>query len=386
MTSPSRVNRIALLGCLLALSSALLLPLLTLKPNRLLAGRGVNALELGLEGWVFVLVPLIGVGWSLWHSKIRGWTLAIWGNIALTLEVWLVGASATRLIADSELARVSPNAAAWLGLMGAALMVYGGRNELRQSDGSAKFTLSSFGVIGAVLVIALGGLNDLSVLREFASNRDVFWGQVGQHALLTLVALGLSSLFGLPLGAWAARNPRVANAVITISSALQTVPSVALLTLLIAPYSALSRAVPALDAIGIRGIGAAPALTALTLYGLLPIVRGTLNGLRSVNENALEAARGMGMTSSQLFWRVSVPLALPLILEGLRLSAVNLVGLTALSSLVGAGGLGFFIFSGLGSGALDLVLLGAIPTLVLALLANAGFSSLERAMTPKGLR
>jgi osmoprotectant transport system permease protein len=300
--------------------------------------------------------------------------------------VWLVGASATRLIADSELARVSPNAAAWLGLMGAALMVYGGRNELRQSDGSAKFTLSSFGVIGAVLVIALGGLNDLSVLREFASNRDVFWGQVGQHALLTLVALGLSSLFGLPLGAWAARNPRVANAVITISSALQTVPSVALLTLLIAPYSALSRAVPALDAIGIRGIGAAPALTALTLYGLLPIVRGTLNGLRSVNENALEAARGMGMTSSQLFWRVSVPLALPLILEGLRLSAVNLVGLTALSSLVGAGGLGFFIFSGLGSGALDLVLLGAIPTLVLALLANAGFSSLERAMTPKGLR
>jgi osmoprotectant transport system permease protein len=386
MTSLSRVNRIALLGCLLALSSALLLPLLTLKPNRLLAGRGVNALELGLEGWVFVLVPLIGVGWSLWHSKIRGWTLAIWGNIALTLEVWLVGASATRLIADSELARVSPNAAAWLGLMGAALMVYGGRNELRQSDGSAKFTLSSFGVIGAVLVIALGGLNDLSVLREFASNRDVFWGQVGQHALLTLVALGLSSLFGLPLGAWAARNPRVANAVITISSALQTVPSVALLTLLIAPYSALSRAVPALDAIGIRGIGAAPALTALTLYGLLPIVRGTLNGLRSVNENALEAARGMGMTSSQLFWRVSVPLALPLILEGLRLSAVNLVGLTALSSLVGAGGLGFFIFSGLGSGALDLVLLGAIPTLVLALLANAGFSSLERAMTPKGLR
>jgi osmoprotectant transport system permease protein len=382
----SRVNRIALLGSLVALLGGVLLPILTLKPNRLLAGRGVDAFALELEGWVFVGVALVGVALSLWRSPARGWGLAVLGNIALPLQLWALGSSATRLVAGIDLARVSPNAGAWLGLLGAGLMVYGALNELRAANRVARVALSSLGVVGAAGVVALGGVGDLSVLREFTANRAVFWDQLGQHAILTVAALVLSSLVGLPLGVWAARNKRVAAAVIAVSSGLQTVPSVALLTLLIAPYSALARAVPALDAIGVRGIGAAPALTALTLYGLLPIVRGTLNGLRGVDEAALEAARGMGMTNAQLFWRVQVPLALPLVLEGVRLSAVSLVGLAALSSLVGAGGLGFFIFSGLGSGALDLVLLGAIPTLALAVLANFALSSLERAMIPRGLR
>jgi osmoprotectant transport system permease protein len=382
----SRVNRIALLGSLVALLGGVLLPILTLKPNRLLAGRGVDAFALELEGWVFVGVALVGVALSLWRSPARGWGLAVLGNIALPLQLWALGSSATRLVAGIDLARVSPNAGAWLGLLGAGLMVYGALNELRAANRVARVALSSLGVVGAAGVVALGGVGDLSVLREFTANRAVFWDQLGQHAILTVAALVLSSLVGLPLGVWAARNKRVAAAVIAVSSGLQTVPSVALLTLLIAPYSALARAVPALDAIGVRGIGAAPALTALTLYGLLPIVRGTLNGLRGVDEAALEAARGMGMTNAQLFWRVQVPLALPLVLEGVRLSAVSLVGLAALSSLVGAGGLGFFIFSGLGSGALDLVLLGAIPTLALAVLVNFALSSLERAMIPRGLR
>jgi osmoprotectant transport system permease protein len=386
IAAPGGVIRIAALGGTIGALSALLLSVLTLKPNRLLTGRGIPAPQLGLEGWLFVILPLVGLALAFLPVKARGWWLAGLGNLMLALEFVVIGGSATRLSAGSALARVSLDAASWLGFLSAALLIYGGRNALRGGYAPARGALSVVGLLFGVGFIALGGWNSLSVLREFAANRDVFWGQLGQHALLTVVALGLASLIGLPLGAWASRNPRVSGAIIAVSSALQTVPSVALLTLLIAPYSALARAVPALDALGVRGIGPAPALTALTLYGLLPIVRGMLNGLGSVDANSLEAAKGMGMTRGQLFWRVSVPLALPLILEGLRLSAVNLVGLAALSSLVGAGGLGFFIFSGLGSGALDLVLLGAIPTLALALLANSGFATLERALTPRGLR
>ena len=382
----TRVNRIALLGGLIGVLSVALLPLLILKPNRLLTGKGVSALGFGLEGWVLLALFVLATALSVLPVKPRGLLLALLGNGLLILSSLVVGSHATTLTTGNALARVSPDGAAWLGWLGAGLLIYGGLNAWRGGAPVLRFVLSNFGVAFIAVFIALGGWGSLSVLREYATNQNIFWSQLLQHAILTLSALLLSSLIGLPLGAWASQQPRVAAVVIAVSSALQTVPSVALLTLLIAPYSALARAVPALEAIGVRGIGPAPALTALTLYGLLPIVRGVLNGLSSVDNAALEAARGMGMTASQSFWRVSVPLAVPLALEGLRLSAVNLVGLSALSSLVGAGGLGFFIFSGLGSGALDLVLLGAIPTLLLALMANAGFSGLERALTPKGLR
>jgi osmoprotectant transport system permease protein len=385
VVNEARVNRIALLGGLIGTLSVALLPLLILKPNRLLAGKGVSALSFGLEGWALLTLFVAATALSLLPVKTRGWLLALFGNAILILSSLVVGSRATALTAGNALARVSPDGASWLGWLGAGLLIYGGLNAWRDAR-VVRLVLSSLGVGFIAVFIAFGGWSNLSVLREYATNQNIFWSQLLQHAILTFSALLLSSLIGLPLGAWASRQPRVAAATIAVSSALQTVPSVALLTLLIAPYSALARAVPALEAIGIRGIGPAPALTALTLYGLLPIVRGVLNGLGSVDKAALEAARGMGMTGSQMFWRVAVPLAVPLTLEGLRLSAVNLVGLSALSSLVGAGGLGFFIFSGLGSGALDLVLLGAIPTLLLALMANAGFSGLERVLTPKGLR
>jgi osmoprotectant transport system permease protein len=382
----ARVNRIALLGASIGTLSVALLPLLILKPNRLLAGKGVSALGFGLEGWALLGLFMIAAALSVLRVKARGLLLALLGNVVLILSSLVIGLQATARTTGNPLARVSPDGAAWLSWLGAGLLIYGGLNAWRGGTPVLRFFLSSLGIGFIAVFIALGGWSGLSVLREYATNQNIFWSQLLQHTILTLSALLLSSLIGLPLGAWASRQPRVAAAVIAVSSALQTVPSVALLTLLIAPYSAVSRAFPALEAIGIRGIGAAPALTALTLYGLLPIVRGVLNGLGGVDKAALEAARGMGMTASQVFWRVAVPLAVPLTLEGLRLSAVNLVGLTALSSLVGAGGLGFFIFSGLGSGALDLVLLGAIPTLILALVANAGFSGLERGLTPKGLR
>ena len=148
----------------------------------------------------------------------------------------------------------------------------------------------------------------------------------------------------------------------------------------------LVRAFPALESLGIRGIGFAPAITALTIYGLLPIVRGVLNGLKAVPESSLEAGRGMGMTAWQLFFQVELPLALGLILNGIRTGAVQLVGLSTLSSLIGAGGLGVFIFGGLGSAANDLVLLGAIPVLVLAVMTDTAFRGLEQAGIPKGLR
>jgi osmoprotectant transport system permease protein len=160
----------------------------------------------------------------------------------------------------------------------------------------------------------------------------------------------------------------------------------ALFGLLMAPLAALSRAVPLLRAIGVRGIGAAPALIALALYALLPIVRNTVIGLASVPISAFEAGRGMGMSPKQLFWRVEWPMALPHVLTGLRTASVQAVGNTAVAALIGAGGLGMLIFQGLGQAAPDLVLLGVIPLILLAVAVDRIWGVVMHRTVSQGLQ
>jgi osmoprotectant transport system permease protein len=126
-----------------------------------------------------------------------------------------------------------------------------------------------------------------------------------------------------------------------------------------------------LAALGIAGVGVTPAVIALVLYSLLPVVRNTAEGLDAVSAAAFEAARGIGMTRAQIFRYVELPLALPVFLSGLRIATVQAVGLVAVAALIGAGGLGAIMFQGLFADALDLVLLGAIPIILLALAADA---------------
>lgn len=141
-----------------------------------------------------------------------------------------------------------------------------------------------------------------------------------------------------------------------------------------------------LASVGVRGIGSAPALIALTLYALLPIVRNTYTGLKGVPRAATEAGRGMGMSPRQLLLRVQLPLALPLIAEGLRAAAVLTIGTTTVAYLIGAGGLGVFIQRGIDQVVPDLVLLGAIPIIMLALLADGLLRVLGAVLTPRGVR
>jgi len=159
---------------------------------------------------------------------------------------------------------------------------------------------------------------------------------------------------------------------------LQTVPSIALFGLLIAPLSALSQAKPWIAALGIKGIGAAPAVIALVAYSLLPMVRSTVAGLHQVPPQVLEAARGMGMSARQTLWQVHLRLALPVILSGLRVTTVQAIGLTVVAALIGAGGFGAIMFRGLSASAIDLVLLGVIPVVALAAASDAAFLWLER--------
>ncbi|HYM73691.1 MAG TPA: ABC transporter permease, partial [Stellaceae bacterium] len=214
---------------------------------------------------------------------------------------------------------------------------------------------------------ATGAFDALSLAREYATRRDVFAAALIRHILLVAAAIGPALLIGVPLALAARRRPRFDAPLFAVLNLLQTVPSIALFGLLIVPLSALASAVPALGALGVGGVGPAPAIIALILYALLPVARNTLAGIAAVPPAAIEAARGMGMTRRQVFWQIEMPLALPVLLAGLRIVTVQTIGLAVVAALIGAGGLGSFVFEGLGQYAADLVLLGAVPAIALAL-------------------
>jgi osmoprotectant transport system permease protein len=161
---------------------------------------------------------------------------------------------------------------------------------------------------------------------------------------------------------------------------IQTIPSIALFGILMVPLAALAAAYPWVGELGVHGIGAAPAVIALFLYALLPVVANTSVGLGRVSPAAVEAARGMGMTSSQVLWQIEFALALPVILTGIRIVLVQNIGLVTIAALIGGGGFGTFVFQGIGQTAIDLVLLGAIPTVALAFSCAVALDALVETM------
>lgn len=206
----------------------------------------------------------------------------------------------------------------------------------------------------------------MSTLHELLNFWQLQAGKLGQQTLqhigLTAASLLLGVAVGIPLGLLLTRRPRLAPWVLGGAGVLQTIPSIALLGFLI----------PAM------GIGAGPAIFALFLYALLPIVRNTVTGIRGVDASVVEAARGLGLTDGQILRRVELPLALPVLLAGIRTAAVINVGVATLAAYVAAGGLGEFIFAGIALNNPAMILAGAIPAALLALVFDAALGALTR--------
>jgi osmoprotectant transport system permease protein len=229
------------------------------------------------------------------------------------------------------------------------------------------------------LLLASARLDELSILKEWANRQDALRAAAGQH--LTIVAATLAGALGVgvPSAVFVARrHDRAASrGILALLATVQTIPSVALFGLLIAPLAALGALLPGL---GIRGVGFAPALVALVLYALLPIVHAVAAALRGIDAGVIEAALGMGMGRRRLLWQVELPLALPALLAAARVAAVQVVGLAVVAALIGAGGFGALVFQGLASAALDLVLLGVLPVVALAVVLDVGLGILGGAV------
>ncbi|APD48590.1 ABC transporter permease subunit [Synechococcus sp. CS-602] len=193
-----------------------------------------------------------------------------------------------------------------------------------------------------------------------------------EHAALVAVAMALALAISLPLGLWISRRPRWAGPVLAVVSAIQTIPSLAIFGVLIT--------VPL-----VGGLGARPAIVALTLYALLPLVRGVVTGLTLVPQGLKEAAMALGLNRRQRLWRVEVPLALPVLMAGVRVAMVLTIAVATIAAAIGAGGLGVFLFRGIATVNNGLILQGAVPAALMALLADWALSSRRRLLAGLGL-
>ncbi|WP_414546196.1 ABC transporter permease [Nostoc sp. CCY0012] len=191
-----------------------------------------------------------------------------------------------------------------------------------------------------------------------------------EHLFMVSIAIATATLIGIPLGILITRKTHLRQPILGIANILQTIPSLALFGLLIP--------VPV-----IGGIGVVPAIVALTVYSFLPIIRNTYTGITGVDPAIREAGKGMGMTDRQLLLQVEIPLAMGVILAGVRVATVIAIGIATIAAAIGAGGLGVFIFRGIAVVNNQLILAGAVPAAVIALLADLGIGWVEKKLKIK---
>ncbi len=367
-------NRVLLLLTMIALAAGAL-PFVNFAPNRLVSGEGRALWQVWSFSPALLLLPLcLLIGLTVARGR---WALAVTlvaCELLFAALVWSAGLAASHLASsESPLARTAVGSGLWLWL---ALCLLACSDAIRRLSPQPlwRWLLQVQIWILPLLLLFSGELNSLSLLKEYANRQDVFNAALAQHLTLLVGTLVPALLIGVPLGILCYRRPPTQGAVFAVLNVIQTVPSVALFGLLIAPLAGLTRAWPWLSSLGIAGTGMTPALIALVLYALLPLARGVVAGLSQVPTEVLESADAMGMNARQRFWQIQLPLALPVLLRGLRVVAVQTVGMAVIAALIGAGGFGALVFQGLLSSALDLVLLGVIPTIVLAVVVDALFA------------
>ncbi len=363
-------NRVLLLLVVLG-GLAAWLPFINYAPNRLVSGESRALWQIFSALWLLALCLLLTL--SFLPGRTAQVATLLITQALFCLLVWSAGRAATDLLqAGTPLARTSPGSGLWLWL---ALSLLACSDAIRRVviNPVWRWLLHAQIWLIPLWVLLSGELDNLSLLREYANRQDVFNDALAQHLTLLFGTLVPALLLGFALGLWCYRHPSRQGPVFAVLNVIQTIPSVALFGLLIAPLAGLVQHFPLLSQWGIAGTGMTPALIALILYALLPLVRGVVAGLNQVPADVLESAVAMGMSAQGRFWQVRVPLALPVLLRSMRVVAVQTVGMAVIAALIGAGGFGALVFQGLLSSALDLVLLGVIPVIALAVIIDALF-------------
>jgi len=211
------------------------------------------------------------------------------------------------------------------------------------------------------------------ILQFFRDNLDQVIELTLEHIWIVTLSVFLATLIGIPAGIVITRSEKMAGRVINAANVMMTVPSIALFGIML----------PILSLVG-YGLGKVPAVIALVLYSQLPIIRNTYTAIKNVPPELIEAGRGMGMSSPRLLREVEIPLAVPVIIAGLRTAAVMNIGIAAIAAYIGSGGLGVFIQQGIARVYDEMIIAGALLVSLLAVFVDAGMALVEKLATPRG--
>jgi osmoprotectant transport system permease protein len=363
------LEKTGVLMAALILVSTFVLPFIVVKPNRILEGQGHMLIDaLPSVSAIALAAALVVVALCLLLRLPASARLVIVTAALLAVILALGGAANAGLPPGNSYARVSPGSGFWLLLFALSLAFVDVVAKLSPSP-LARLALLVIAIVAVGGIFASGILADISVMKEYANRADAFWAEMSRHAMLALGSMLVAFLIGLPLGVLCHRVSWLRAAALNMLNILQTIPSIALFGLLILPLGWVAAHIPGAAAIGISGIGTAPAFVALVLYSLLPVVANTVAGLDNVPREANDAARGAGMTDLQRLFSIEFPLTFPSLLAAIRIVLIQNIGMATIAALIGGGGMGVFVFQGLGQSAMDLVLLGALPTVAMSFVA-----------------
>jgi osmoprotectant transport system permease protein len=354
-------NSVGFLLGLIAIGACAFGSFLTEAPNRLTSGHPLVLIHVTdmpmLMVLIFCGIALLAGSFTP-PTKQSTLSVLIIASTALLFLFFTAGRiTAIGMATAPSATRISFGWAFWSAGACLAMLVF---LALQKRSATMRFVTVAILAAALAFMARTGQFDGLSLMREYAARRSDFATELWRHCLLVIASVGIALALGVPLGVFVARRATAGKTIFGTLNILQTIPSVALFGLLIAPLSAL----------GIGGIGMVPAVIALVLYALLPVVRNTQTGITGIDPFLIDAAAGMGLSPAQIFWRVELPLGMPIFLAGLRIVIVQTIGLAVIAALIGAGGLGSFVFEGIGEYAIDLVLLGAIPAILLALTAD----------------
>ena len=362
---------------------SLTLPFLQSRENRISEEFTVHVLSLGFIPILLLLAPPLMLLASVIIPEKNHARLLASASMAcgVFFPILVLGIAGNALVEDlGAFARYSPASGMYVYLASVSIL-YFMQKSLQTLDKIALF----FVLLMMLGMGFLGMFDRLGILLEARNLGTRLAREILSHIRITGISLLISMLIGIPIAFFAFMNKAVRRVVFPILNILQTIPGIALFGLLIAPLAALSRTFPFLRQWGIQGIGNAPAIIALSMYALYPIIRYTYTSLSGIDEQVVLAAKGMGMNSTQLWKIVRLPLATVGILHGIRVALVQTIGNATLAKLIGGDGLGVLVFEGLGQASVDMVLLGMLLIIALTVFSDRLFQLLINLLTPASL-
>lgn len=369
---------LALTGALIGIVSSLIGPYIWFRPNRIVDGTAETAIgAFGFTGWLIVALWVATGALALVSpGRVLGIVRALVVTAAITLAFAAAGGAAAEFAASSgAVARTSLGGSFYVGLFGVFLSLYAAAADTPHPAGRALVWLAPLVAIAALA--ASGVLAELGIVREWLMTRDTFTREFRRHLSYALSATIGATLLGVPLGVLSARNRRAETVVMGTLNLGQVFPALAFVGIMMPVLGALGANVRPLGAIGVSGIGWAPVTIVLLVYALFPVTRNTLVAIRQLDPAVLDSARGMGMGRGRLLAEIELPLAFPVVLAGIRIALVQSTAGAIVAAFVGGGGLGAIMFFGLEQTSMDLVLVGVVPIVALALAFDAGLRVVE---------